>query len=342
MIVTTRKLTRHLVRWVACLFLAFSATAINCAAPPPQPGSEIFRFHTNEFWLNLHHFLYVLGRAQVGKPDSKREAVGHAPADSEAGLATLSPSEEARWRDAVAFYAGGLSKSDLIFDEFLMKLTSALAGASDSADLRTISIDPAVAKVLTDAAPIYRKAWWLAHDAANRARRDELQKLVTEHGRDLLAYVTRAYGLQWDSAGYPVHFSAYANWAGAYSTSGQLLVVSSLDAALAGEDGLETIFHEGMHQWDEQIAELLERIARATNTTVPRNLSHAMIFLTAGEAVRSVFPGHVPYAEHYGVWKRGMEPLRQALEETWKPYLDGKGTRDQAIAALLKRCSSIQ
>ena len=67
-----------------------------------------------------------------------------------------------------------------------------------------------------------------------------------------------------------------------------------------------------------------------------------MIFFTAGEAVRKVFPDHVPYAEHYGVWKRGWEPLRQALEETWKPYLESKSTRDEALKALLKRCSSIE
>lgn len=313
-----------------------------CAAVAPAQPVEIFRFHTDEFWLNLHHFLYVLGRAQTGTPDSSREAVSGAPADADAGLATLSPAEQKTWRNAVAFYAGGLSKMNLIFDEPLSKLTLALAAVGDSAELRGVTIDPAVAKTLTNAAPAYRRAWWPAHHASNESRRDELRKLTAEHGKDLLAYITRAYEMQWDQNGYPVHFSAYANWAGAYSTGGKLLVVSSLDRDIAGADGLETIFHEGMHQWDDQMIPLLDRIARSLNVRVPRNLSHAMIFFTAGDAVRSVFPDHVPYAEHYGVWKRGWEPLRQALEETWKPYLEGKGTRDDALRALLERCSSIQ
>jgi hypothetical protein len=32
-----------------------------------------------------------------------------------------------------------------------------------------------------------------------------------------------------------------------------------------------------------------------------------------------------------------MMHLKQPIEETWKPYLDGKGTRDEAFAELIKR-----
>jgi hypothetical protein len=45
----------------------------------------------------------------------------------------------------------------------------------------------------------------------------------------------------------------------------------------------------------------------------------------------------VPYADKFGVWQRGLAPMKAALEETWKPYLDGRGTRDEAFAALVVR-----
>ena len=32
-------------------------------AAPSSPG--IIKFYTDDFWLNLHHFLYVLGRAEA-------------------------------------------------------------------------------------------------------------------------------------------------------------------------------------------------------------------------------------------------------------------------------------
>src|ERR1041384_259689 len=49
----------------------------------------IFIFHDDEFWLNLHHFLYVLGRAENKTRDSARPAVSGAPADEQRGFAAL-------------------------------------------------------------------------------------------------------------------------------------------------------------------------------------------------------------------------------------------------------------
>ena len=127
------------------------------------------------------------------------------------------------------------------------------------------------------------------------------------------------------------HVSAYTNWAGAYSVTGNLLVLSSQAPGNQAIYGLETIFHEGMHQWDDQVFEALRAQAIKVNKFFPRGLSHSLIFFTAGEAVRRVAPGHVPYAEKFGVWQRGLGPMKVALEEIWKPYLDGHGTRDEPL-----------
>ena len=51
-----------------------------CAVVPASQKKPIFIFQTDEFWLNLHHFLYVLGRAQNKTSDASREAVIGAPA----------------------------------------------------------------------------------------------------------------------------------------------------------------------------------------------------------------------------------------------------------------------
>ena len=77
----------------------------------------------------------------------------------------------------------------------------------------------------------------------------------------MLAFITNAYKLPWPAAGFPVHVSAYSNWSGAYSTTGNLLVLSSRVPGNQGTYGLETIFHEGMHQWDDQVFEVLREQA---------------------------------------------------------------------------------
>jgi hypothetical protein len=119
-----------------------------------------------------------------------------------------------------------------------------------------------------------------------------------------------------------------------------VLVVSSLDTATRGSTALETLFHEAMHQWDRAMFALLREHARAAGKLVPRALSHVVLFYTAGDAVRRVIPGHVPYADANGVYNRGWQALHAAVVDIWKPYLDGRGTRDEAIKALVERTAT--
>jgi len=42
-------------------------------------------------------------------------------------------------------------------------------------------------------------------------------------------------------------------------------------------------------------------------------------------------------AETNGLWRRGLGASKPALDTAWKPYLDGQGTRDEALAALLRQ-----
>src|SRR5207247_7166487 len=48
--------------FVAAVAIALTAQSPITRSPITRSDSPIFRFHTGEFWLNLHHFLYVLGR----------------------------------------------------------------------------------------------------------------------------------------------------------------------------------------------------------------------------------------------------------------------------------------
>lgn len=337
------------------LAAARTSGATNSAANSANTANSapIFRFETDEFWLNLHHFLYVLGRAEAKERDASREAVAGAPADEEKGLAaaSLTDVERQTWRAAVTAYASGLSKKDTVFDEALPALTTALARAGDAPALPSQkadasaglgAIDAETRAILERVAPIYGRVWWPAHRASNQAWRTATQSLVDRHGRAILDFLTKAYGQQWPADGYAVHLSMWANWAGAYSTEGRLLVVSTNPGAgTHGLDGLETVFHEGMHQWDDGMVATIGQLASANNLPTPRRLSHALIFFTAGDAVKRFVPAHVPYADANGLWS-GFAQSKPAIDEFWKPYLDGPSlgdtkARDAAILAILKK-----
>ena len=317
-----------------------SANAEPHSVQSPEESTSIFHFETDEFWLNLHHFLYVLGRAEMDSKNATFELAGNAPRDAKRGLSTLTTKEQETWRRAVTFYANGPSREDPISNAPLAKLVESLAHAGNAATLDGVEGDPGVLLVLEQAAPAYRRSWWEGQHGANQLRRDELQKLVDLHGSTILAYITKAYRMDWPAAGFTVHFSGYSNWAGAYSTTlSHILVVSSLDDGNAGTNGLEIIFHESMHQWDDQVNKLLRERAQALQLRIPPGLSHAMIFYTAGEAVHAAIPAHITIGDQ-GIWSRGLGTLKPALDDAWKPYLDGKGSLDDALTALIKRCNS--
>lgn len=306
----------------------------------PQAGAvgqsatgPIFTYHSG-FWLNLHHFLYVLGRAEANFPDRTRRAVAGAPADEAQGLSRATEDERRVWREVVAAYAAGPSRRDPVFDRELIAGGEALARAGDAASLAGTAVAATLAGPLERAAPIYRRLWWEAHDQANAARWRDLEPLIRAHGPTMLGYITRVYGESWPSGGYPLQFAAWVNFAGAFSTGNRHLVIASLDEGTRGASGLEIVFHEAMHQWDDAVQARLDRAAAAVGKRIDGPLSHAMIFMTAGEAARAALPGHQTYADANGIWNGRMGAYKALLDTAWKPYLEGRGTLAEAIAAI--------
>jgi hypothetical protein len=302
-----------------------------------QTSSPIFHFEADGFWLNLHHFLYVLGRAQNKAPDMQRRAVVNAPVDQENGLKGQSESTRQNWDSAVRFYADGLSKMDAVFDQKLIAVTHAMR-VPPNADAAVLKVDPELRATLMRAAPIYREIWWPKHQAENNSRVRDFARLIEQHGEKVRAYITRAYQMEWPKNGHVVNISAYTNWAGAYSTAGDLIVISSLDEGSRGSLGLESMFHEAMHQWDDAMMARLSRLSSEHQTAPPRpGITHALIWYTAAEAVKSVIPNHVGYAESGGMWKqKQMGSFKPGLDKFWKPYLDGRLTLDEALIGVLK------
>jgi hypothetical protein len=343
-------MNRNLVLIAAAAAVLLMACLLLFPAPQTQQNvsQRLFTFETDEFWLNLHHFLYVLGRAEAKTPDSTDANVAGAPREAERGQQGLTRDEQMVWAGAVTAYATGLSlRSNL--DARMTSVTRALAGIGDRPNLAGLSLDPAVVAVLERAAPIYRKAWWTAHRDANRKWRSAAEVLVDRYGRTTIEFVSKAYGAAWPASGYPVHMSSYANFGGAYSIGGaNFLIMASMTDQNEGLHGLELMVHEGMHQWDGQMFTALLSHARALSVLIPGDLTHAMIFFTAGEAVRRIDPTYVPVADAFGVWPKQLsgaslpaQRLKPLLEEIWKPYLDGSGTRDKALKALVARADAV-
>src|SRR5262245_35947107 len=103
-------------------------TCLLCIIAALQPcarasQTSLVRFYTDDFWLNLHHYLYVLGRAEAQMVDATRPEVAGAPKEQAQGLSGLSPQEQQNWREAVSAYAAKWSRRDTVFDADLVAIT---------------------------------------------------------------------------------------------------------------------------------------------------------------------------------------------------------------------------
>jgi hypothetical protein len=297
----------------------------------PVVSQELFAFHS-AFWLNLHHFLYVTARARKGL-DARRPTVTSALADT-AGFGALPASDHNAWQAAVAYYDTTLASRDILFDSGMVAINTSLARSDSATTLRSSGLDPALVATLERAAPVYRRLWWPRHDAANRRWQASMRQLLARYGDSLAMQESRAFGEAWPATPVRVDVSAYSNWAGAYTTSHpSRITVSSESAANQGLQGLEILFHEVLHTMDDTLYTALNAAFRAQGKTPPRDPTHVFIFYTAGEFTRRAIPGHVPYAEKYGLWSRVPDFARAlpVLQRCWQPYLDGELTFDEAL-----------
>src|SRR6266508_1117724 len=110
-----------------CLFLLLAFVIAIAPIRSAAQSNALFAFHSNP-WLNLHHFVRASARG------------GPAPTG-------LSEEESRRWAAGVEFYKP-YGQRDLLFDEGMRDIKSAIRGAEGRTSLQGISIDAGVKATL--------------------------------------------------------------------------------------------------------------------------------------------------------------------------------------------------
>jgi hypothetical protein len=333
-----------------CLVLA--AALISPAALANQQVDSffgplpVFELHSG-FWMNLHHFLYQLAR---------EKRVSRAATTNSSTAPRLSEAERRDWDAAVAYYAANFANKDLLFSTELILLKNQLGDFEDCDELSgakkktcDAGLPGNITPVLDSAAPIYRAHWWPEHDRTNRRWIAGVSPLVRNKGLDLAQRLAEIYQTKWPAEKIRVDVTAYANWAGAYTTLDPLRVtISSTDPGNQGPVALEVLFHEASHGIAEPVQAAIIRECRQRDKPIPRDLWHALIFYTTGEVVRPVMNSasagenggappadYTPYAVREGLYRRGWDEYLKLLNRFWQPYLDNRVTFDDAIARMV-------
>jgi hypothetical protein len=357
-----------LARFCALPLSALFGLAAAGASAGPQIDTgygqlPVFEFHSG-FWLNLHHTLYQEARRRASLPTQNDKSAKPAPAPpllSDAGNG-LSEAERHAWEDAVAYYTANFANKDLLFSGDLVLLKSQLGDFEDCADLSgskqkfcNAGLDPKLTRILEAAAPVYRAHEWQDHDRANRRWVLRVAPLVRQRGVGLSQRLADIYQTQWPRHKIRVDMTAYANWAGAYTTLDPLdVTISSTDARNQGSSALEVLFHEASHGIAAPVEAAIIRECRQRDKAIPRDLWHALVFYTTGEVIRPIMasadaadsdgsnPGgsspaaaYKPYAFREGLYRRNWDNYLDLLQRFWDPYLDGRATFEDAIARMV-------
>jgi hypothetical protein len=316
----------------------------------------VFELHSG-FWINLHHTLYQEARQKTASVAG--QAAPAAPNLLRSAKPTLTTAEQKAWDEAVAYYAAHYANQDLLFSTELILLKNQIGDFEDCDELSgakrktcDAGLSPQLTQILDAAAPVYRAHLWPAHDRANRRWIAQVAPLIREQGVGLSERLADIYQTRWPTEKIRVDVSAYANWAGAYTTLGPLRVtISSLDSRNQGDEALEVLFHEASHGIAEHVESSIARECRQRDKAIPRDLWHALIFYTTGEVIRPVMSrpdpqrkdgdgtvaaaGYTPYAVREGLYRRGWDDYLKLLTRFWQPYLDGKTSFDDAIARMI-------
>lgn len=311
-------------------------------ARPPSP-LPVFEFHSG-FWINLHHVLYQQARLRAERPTTRSQTNAVNPPGEELSIENLSESERGPWARALAAYQHSVATRDLLFDTGMVRMKDRLAEMADTDGAEATGFTPDLVAALRLAAPVYRAHWWPADDRANRAWIQRVSPMVERLGAQLARQLAAVYQTGWPAGNIRVDVCAYAGLFGGYTTLDPLdVTLSSRDPRNQGQTSLEVLFHEASHALAEPVRDAIARECRAQNKPIPRELWHALLFYTTGEMVRRTLAasateraaGYEPYAYRHGLYVRDWQNYERALDQFWRPYLEGKSDFSQAITQLV-------
>jgi hypothetical protein len=326
-----------LLLWLAAT--AVSPRPISDSVPVACRDSGIatdFRWRSG-FWLNLYGFLHHQAKQRAGIHNDAPAALA-VVYDESAGRRSLTPSERAAWDGLLARFASTPWATGLR-DSVIQQVNNRLAAAADDDTLSDVAVDPGLRRFLLEAAPLYRAIWWPVHDRRNREWIASVRALFDPHASCLARLLTAGLAASWPAAPIDIDVSVYATWFGAYSTLHPLHVTLSSNArGNQGTLGVETVLHESGHALLGVVDSALAATSRQEHRALPPELSHLVLFFTAGRDVAAVYPTHQPYAQVFRVWDQNATArgYRTTLTREWEPYLEGRRTLGEAIRAIVR------
>ena len=287
-----------------------------------------FAVHSS-FWPNLNNVLWA--EAWARRPASAEPSPsGAMPEPLEA---KLTPGERAAWDAAVKYYDDEVADLHPLFE--MGPIRKAMLTAR--AELPAAGLEPEHRRVLTAAAAVYRKHYWAGHDFANRAWVADPLSKVASLSPAVADRLAKLYGAPWFTQPVRVDVVRVTSREGAFTSIDPppaSITIASGNPNMTGWMAAEVLFHEASHALVMPLIRAFSMELEAQGKA-SRDLWHVALFYLTGEVVRQALEArnirYEPYLYKTGLFDRGWPQYKLAIETHWKPYVDGKASRADAI-----------
>jgi hypothetical protein len=293
------------------------------------------------FWPNLHNLLWAEAWARRPAAAAEPSPAGSLP---EPLAGELTAAERAAWDAALDYYDREIADLHPLFDPESATIRAATIAAG--AELPAAGIAAEHYRVLTAAAPVYRKYWWPAHDRANR-------EWIAEAGARLAALSPAAgdrlgalLGATWFNAPIRVDVVRVTGREGAFTALNPApghVTVASGHAAIRDWAAAEVLLHEASHllmvptitAFNAELKAQGKDVRRGPPESWNGNVWHVALFFTASEVVRQALAAkdisYQAFADRIGLFDRAYQQLRAPVETHWKRYVNGEVSFADAV-----------
>jgi hypothetical protein len=334
---------RTSIALVAAAMMLAAETGFAQTARAPVATTPHFAFYS-DFATNLHDALITAANARRRKvPELFQQGVEKACFDA------LPAAERAAWTGGVDYYAAivapsGYQGREQIFTRLSLAGIARLSDFSNDADRRFVEI---TANMRAAATPAYERCRWSTQDAANRQWIADLGVLLERHEQALGERFSRVFATPWAALPFAVDVVETFIEAGGNAQNlnppGLHVLVSRTAPTAQGPGALETIFHEAAHflmGGGNAVPTALRAAIKELGRPAFRDIEHIVQFYLVGEEMRRSFAqAGIAYETHIeGFYRRGVysAQLQAALEQSWGPVVDGRGTVQEAATTFIR------
>lgn len=329
---------RTVLTILAVLFvLVVPGLSAQVPAPPAPPSPQpVLDLRINPL-MDLHYWVRKLAREESALP-----AVEGLPAALAAtNQAGLSLGDPRLWGILDASFTEASSAEELAH------VATQLPESFKTRDGKSIPVRQDIAGLATGYGGVekgFLATVWPGHRETAERAAAAVRKVLFPKATEVYADLSSRLGLPAPGAPIPMYLVGAAPFPGAFtmrSQGGPFSVV-----ALEGEPDsqwVEIVVHESIHALDvlakegSVLAELQRRLSQVPGADPQEvhDFVHTVMFVQAAGTVRKVLdPGHKDYGDVRGYYAR-VGRAATVVVPAWREYLDGKSTRDEALAKIV-------